>query len=272
VGKSLAAKESLFVEDEYLKESFHKSFCETQVRAREMASRFNSSVRNRYLSSYNESPSTIEFLSCYVYILSDPSDPEYVRGVLVEELLDKSKYKKWNNNNGYVIDQKVDQAPKAQAEWEDPWEGRRERVVRFAEEVTILGEDDYDEDSSEEEFDVIEINKEEPSVSDFPVAKAVPPADFLQAFSHWTYFASGRSQLVCDLQGVFEEHANRFKLTDPVIHYKGRTEKSKKKKNRFGRSDLGEAGMNQFFLTHVCNPICSLLGLPKHKSKNYKNQ
>jgi hypothetical protein len=34
--------------------------------------------------------------------MMDNEDPNYQRGVLVEKLLDVNKYKKWNNNGGYV--------------------------------------------------------------------------------------------------------------------------------------------------------------------------
>ena len=42
------------------------------------------------------------------------------------------------------------------------------------------------------------------------------PNDVAQAFSHYTYWASGRKRLVCDLQGVYDEQCHELKLTDPV--------------------------------------------------------
>jgi hypothetical protein len=33
---------------------------------------------------------------------------------------------------------------------------------------------------------------------------------------------------------------------------------------RFGRTNLGEAGMVQFFTTHTCNDICKHLDLKRH--------
>lgn len=104
-----------------------------------------------------------------------------------------------------------------------------------------------------------------------------PPAfdpkaeDFLQAFSHFSYYSSARRMLVCDLQGVMSRNTTRgdvtvagqFQLTDPVIHYRS----TSGRKQVYGKTDLGKKGAHRFFSTHDCNDVCRLLGLPPSVSK-----
>lgn len=55
-------------------------------------------------------------------------------------------------------------------------------------------------------------------------------------------------------QGVWNE-TDGFSMTDPVIHYNGGG------KARNGRTDKGPRGIQEFFATHRCNPLCKRLGL-----------
>lgn len=75
-----------------------------------------------------------------------------------------------------------------------------------------------------------------------------------QAFSHFTFERSQGRFLVCDLQGVGNI------LTDAAIHTKDL--------DRFKllESNLGPEGFQFFFATHVCNGICSKLGLKSNAS------
>ena len=68
-----------------------------------------------------------------------------------------------------------------------------------------------------------------------------------QAFSHFTWEASGNKLLICDLQGVGDC------WTDPQIHTvdgKG-----------FGKGNAGLQGVRQFMRQHKCNAICRALKL-----------
>lgn len=74
----------------------------------------------------------------------------------------------------------------------------------------------------------------------------------LQTFSHYTWEKSGKSLLVCDLQGV--GGGGRIMLTDPAIHSRGGA-------RQYGDTDLGIDGIQVFFKTHICNDTCIRLGL-----------
>jgi hypothetical protein len=74
------------------------------------------------------------------------------------------------------------------------------------------------------------------------------------AFSHFTHHASGGKLLVCDIQGVEDMY------TDPQIHSVDRSHK-------WGKGDMGQQGIVQFFNTHRCSSICEFLKLSKHSAK-----
>ena len=63
--------------------------------------------------------------------------------------------------------------------------------------------------------------------------------------------------LVCDLQGVFTQNPRDscYECTDPVIHYKS----AKGRKNVYGRTDRGQKGIDDFYKSHHCSPLCQAL-------------
>lgn len=77
--------------------------------------------------------------------------------------------------------------------------------------------------------------------------------ELMEAFSHYTYDASGGRRLVCDLQGRYRDNRrfrngkSRFELTDVAICSRARS---------FGLTDLGEKGIESFFANHKCNQFC----------------
>jgi len=75
-----------------------------------------------------------------------------------------------------------------------------------------------------------------------------------QAFSHFTYEASGHRLLICDIQGVGDRY------TDPQFHTIGSIQ-------TFGKGNLGEKGFEKFLQTHRCNAICKYLRLPAVNEK-----
>ena len=82
----------------------------------------------------------------------------------------------------------------------------------------------------------------------------------MEAFSHFCYHKSGGSLIVCDLQGRYKsmstrynkrtgerEQRSRYELTDLAICSRSRS---------YGPTDLGEKGIENFFVNHVCNEFC----------------
>ena len=82
----------------------------------------------------------------------------------------------------------------------------------------------------------------------------------LAAFSDWSYVITENYLIVVDLQGVDRE--NKYILTDPSIHCQD---------PKFGNTNLGKVGIEQFFKTHKCSEICAAMRLPKNK-RHIKSQ
>ena len=68
-----------------------------------------------------------------------------------------------------------------------------------------------------------------------------------QAFSHFSHEHTGGKLMVVDIQGVDDYY------TDPQVHSRSGT--------GFGAGNMGQEGIDQFYSTHWCNPICEGLGL-----------
>lgn len=67
----------------------------------------------------------------------------------------------------------------------------------------------------------------------------------MQALSHYSYHASRRSIVLCDLQGAVRR--NCIVLTDPAVLSKD---------GRYGPTDMGAKGIATFFHRHKCNRFC----------------
>ncbi len=88
------------------------------------------------------------------------------------------------------------------------------------------------------------------------IVRSSPHNDLLQAFSHYTWVKSGKTLLVCDLEGVV--NGTYITLTDPAIHSYGPA-------GVYGHTDAGYSGVQQFFSTHVCESTCRRMGLQDQK-------
>ena len=80
------------------------------------------------------------------------------------------------------------------------------------------------------------------------------------AFSHFSFDVTDGYLLVCDLQGISTVDSKgkaTFLLTDPAIHCSTHY--------RFGKTNLQDVGIKQFFENHDCNEFCKALKLVKPK-------
>ena len=98
-GSEKSGKESLYIEDNRDSKSFQKTFCKVQQLAKKMAKRFNKRLLALPCVDEKTTP-IIKFLDCHVMILSKyQSETKFL---LVEKMLDHTKYKRWNTNAGHV--------------------------------------------------------------------------------------------------------------------------------------------------------------------------
>jgi len=84
-------------------------------------------------------------------------------------------------------------------------------------------------------------------------------------FSHWTYWYTSGKELVCDLQGhrgtpdgptMDGESCYYYLLTDPAMISSTR---------KYGMTDTGASGMEQWFSGHTCNSMCNSLGIDTYR-------
>eukprot|EP00798_Chlamydomonas_sp_ICE-L_P022993 gene22993-30181_t len=167
----------------------------------------------------------LHFLACFVYTVRDYRFEQNSGriDVLVEQELE-GKFTKWNNNAGGVA--KGMNAPMSQL---------RANVMGLG----AINEDEEEEEEGEESRD---------EGADDLKLEYIP-----QCFSHFTHEDTNGHKLVCDIQGVWNAE-DGFLLTDPVIHHHSNS-------RRHGATDRGKPGMEKFFETHRCNPLCHRLGL-----------
>ena len=83
-------------------------------------------------------------------------------------------------------------------------------------------------------------------------------AELATAFSHFTHSHTAGYLLVCDIQGIITtdpKSKDTLLMTDPAIHCA--------QHQRFGRTNLRQAGFDAFFKGHAgkCNEFCRALGL-----------
>eukprot|EP00978_Attheya_sp_CCMP212_P000899 scaffold1948_cov52-Attheya_sp.AAC.2 len=239
VGDPLVAKVSRFVEErENNKTSdwedhdkFARRFCTLQHRARKAAVAFNENLDG--ITLLDDDTARVAFLDCSVYYMSDPEKGEH--SVIVERRLD-GNFQKWNTNNGWHRESSKRKAS-------DTFAARSS--------LNVIREDDSDKNIlNDSDSNCIDVDANTVFVTKDEVA---------QAFSHFSYFHSGKQALICDLQGVYDRPNRRLNFTDPVIHYHATTKKGKCKRGVYGRTDHGHKGISNFMKTHVCNALCQFV-------------
>jgi len=213
-----------------LDRNFAHMFCATQQIARCLAQEFNEKLSS--LPRVHSCTPRVALLDCSIYQVFDFTFGHV--SLLVEERLDESKWHKWNRNDGYVEGMKS--APRFSQET------LRRQMAKLS------GLDDIHEEEEDEE---------EESESDHEAIIRYTPSHLAQAFSHFSYWATGRKRLVCDLQGLYCSTANLLKLSDPVIHYYDHLREDRRQVH--GRADCGRKGIAKFFESHVCSALCKLM-------------
>ena len=194
----------------------------------------------------------LRYVDCHIFGVYDPNyssrDKDGIAWFLVEDELE-GQFLKWNDNKGGV---------------REPLRRMQERTT--ANEISdmfsglALVEEDEEEECDEEE-DVLGIRN---------LTRPIALDDVPQAFSHFTYYSTNGRMLVCDIQGV-HNNVDGFLLTDPVLHEisHGWAASSGKRRHKNGATDKGKEGIDMFFSTHVCNPVCAVLGLQSHTHTAY---
>lgn len=266
VGEPLVAKKSRFIDDDEIlndgneeeglwkdKDRFAKRFCKIQTKARECAEAFN-----RKLDSFPSlDPDTVRvsFIDCYVYYLNDRNHGE--SAVVVEPKLE-GRFEKWNNNNGWMKESTPKKSRKSDT-------NSNHKMASIAEGNENVDHSDTDENSGKEnEVIVLDDSDDDDGVIDLTGLDdyiTVTKNEVAQAFSHFSYVYSGKKMLVCDLQGVYDTQKKLFRWTDPVVHYHNPSDDPKNchKRGRHGRTDMGQKGIQNFFKSHQCNPLCDLV-------------
>jgi hypothetical protein len=277
VGQPHVAKESRLVLEggEEVRMQFVRTFCRTQQLARRIASEFNKKLDS--LFRVDKSTPRVSFLDCSVYELYDKKMGW--QSVLVEEKIDHEAWHKWNMNNGYI--EGMDAAP------EFNHEKMSSALDHLANIELNVGENELTASGFIGDLDTIDECEEEDSLDnddgngngdDSTAKKKIEAIKFsvsevAQAFSHFSYLATGRKRLICDLQGVYDKTTNTIKFTDPVIHYFNYSRQERE--NVHGRTDKGRKGIAMFFDTHkdCCGHLCFLVtgGFKKSRRNNVDN-
>jgi len=278
----MVAKETNVVERIQDQVQFHCCFCEQQHLAAHLADEFNKRVRSLPIYLESKTPQ-VSFLKCSVLVLEDLSWPNGSRGVLVEKMLDTSRFQwmKWNDNAGGLdggirhlpIDVDYELANLCQSKDKEI----QTVLEEDSEEESDSGDDQMEQSNFSESvkpsiylqaFSQVESKGRDDQMEQSYHSEPVKPSDYLQAFSHFTHLFTCRKVLVCDLQGVYNTDMVPpcYELTDPAIHYHSK----QGRQMVFGRTDMGRKGMELFFKTHKCTIICRFMKLSR-KNKAWKN-
>ncbi|KAG1675173.1 hypothetical protein FOA52_003396 [Chlamydomonas sp. UWO 241] len=284
VGDRLVAKQSLWVEDDWGNKDFHYVFAKTQMQAGRFAKKFNDVVADTCSVHGWQVPAEITFLDCCVYWLHGKHRSESIE-VLVEKMLDSSRWNKWNSNSGYVHTgsspghrQAAAQTRQDSSDDDEGGGGGGGGMPAITEGSD--SECEHDEEGERQDEEAVAAVARALHRTRLSAAQAISgrrpgsstpcpikPDDFPQAFSHYSYHYSQRASLVCDLQGTLDTSVSPslFEFTDPVIHHQS----MHGRRRVYGRTDHGSKGMQKFFETHVCNALCRHLGLPNDGRRNH---
>lgn len=293
LGKAMVAKESRFVTasgfgdigDKNEREIFAKTFFKTQQLARRLAIEYKEKMKTIPLRIDLLLTPQIHFLDCWIYELNDDILGKYT--VLVEEKLDHNQWQKWNDNAGNIyhhhhnptITTSSNEIQQVEVTSPNTMNNNSSsssfRLIangfsNVQRDLDILEEgSEEEEESDDDDHDYYIRNASTSFTRNKP--EIFSPSTVAQSFSHFTYQASGKKRLVCDLQGVYNVKHNILMLSDPVKHYYNPNRTNKKRVH--GNTDRGLKGFTSFFDTHRnehCGILCQLMirGFKKKKNNN----
>lgn len=202
----LVAKESRFIEEKEGaldiagRMKYHEVFCKTQMQAAELAHKFNEFLE--MLPTTNARTPRIKFIDCAVYCLTEPDGQ--VIGVLVEKMLNPSKYMKWNSNGGYVDKVVLGASSGVGKEGKDGFPGGAGAMQAIAESVEEC-DPESDKENGGDLAEEVTANGAvlgctgsgahvHPSLT-----RPIIDADIPQAFTHFTFRYTGRKKMVAPL-------------------------------------------------------------------------
>lgn len=263
VGLPMVLKASITVSNttEVDTKEFHKSFCKSQIKAEEFAKKFNEAA-----SLLPIPVPRIEFLPCWVYGITqkDSGKKQYF---LVEPQLDIAQYVKFNDNAGSIYNSTSSPQLNSTTGSQFKFKAIPPTMDQFLPSLDAVTEES-DEDSFD---DRISNNKNcrgevvDTIYTPLLLEEQIAACNVMQAFSCFSFWISSRKYLVCDLQGncIKDTCPPVYRLTDPVIHTSGKHLDFLKEKYgtapRFGRTDRGQDGIEDFFQTHTCSKLCKML-------------
>jgi len=276
VGEPLVAKESKFVEASAnageQSQKFVRRFCRINHQAQKAADAFNAKLDS--IQRLDPDTVRVSFLPCSMYCINDPEKGRHALGV--ERRL-FGQFQKWNSNNGvsnglvvlwnfvscqlvwltlpssFVLPQWLrTRSPRKSSSNLAPI---KEKVAQSANSdegpLAAIKEEDMEPDAiGSTAAAAIEIDM------DVDEDLFVSHNDVAQAFSHFSYIYGGRKSLICDLQGVVDRETKVLQFTDPVVHYHDVFKENKR--GQYGRTDLGERGIQYFLKSHDCNCLCEV--------------
>ena len=253
IGPKMVAKESRFVEATTTYQhrfNYHREFMRTQAIASEMAVKFNEAIdalAGHFGPRSVKLVATLPRINFLTPMIVETMDPELgAFAILIEPMLDVTKYEKFNNNMGFVKGQKrqgqdlEDSLANEMASLQLCAGANADAVKGNGVGLGAIEEGSEEEDEDDEEGDLL---KSGPSKPDANTASFnLEDEEFPHAFSHFSYEMSKGRLMVVDLQGVFTvrpDGTRVYELTDPVIHKK---QQKRFRKWTFGRTDRGKKG------------------------------
>jgi hypothetical protein len=236
MGMKLVAKESKYIE-KLSDDTFQEKMARLSYDAEEVAVAFNKKLMNiRSVDAiFDMNSFRITFSKCQIYRIKDKKFDDGM-GILLSEPELEGKFTKWNNNGGGC---NLSTSPFT-------------CIETRLQDLNIIEEGSEEEEDDDNDDDHHQHTTRRRARLDTPEHLAHVP----QCFSHFSYCYSKGRYLICDLQGIWNRQ-DGFTLTDPALHSNSNILVDKK--HKYSATDHKFTGIKNFFKTHTCNKLCTLL-------------